>query len=174
MYIRIMSAFRLAKVKKIAPTPRLSTGKLVLDQDTLQAVLANRYEVMARYGKALKRAYRQELAHLKEVGAREKYQLMRGARNWFHKEEAGLNEPQKQAVAANLRGQPEADARTSNCATDSRRCGSARMLRANNCSCSCRTGVIARNKAVSRRCRILRCAFVAMPDRTSPQVRDIR
>ena len=98
MYIRIMSAFRLAKVKKIAPTPRLTTGKLVLDQDTLQAVLANRYEVMARYGKALKRAYRQELAHLKEVGAREKYQLMRGARGWFHKEEAGLDEPQKRQL----------------------------------------------------------------------------
>ncbi|MEX3787154.1 fatty acid desaturase [Paraburkholderia sp. BR14374] len=95
MYIRIMQAFRLAKVKKIAPTPRLTTGKLVLDQDTLQAVLANRYEVMERYAKAIKRAYRQELAHLKEVGAREKYQVMRGARSWFHKEEAGLNEPQK-------------------------------------------------------------------------------
>ena len=98
MYIRIMSAFRLAKVKKVAPTPRLTTGKLVLDQDTLQAVLANRYEVMARYGKALKRAYRQELAHLKEVGAREKYQVMRGARSWFHKEEAGLDEPQKRQL----------------------------------------------------------------------------
>jgi stearoyl-CoA desaturase (Delta-9 desaturase) len=98
MYIRILSAFRLAKVKKIAPTPRLSTGKLVLDQDTLQAVLANRYEVMASYGKALKRAYRQELAHLKEVGAREKYQLMRSARGWFHKEESGLDEPQKRQL----------------------------------------------------------------------------
>ncbi|CAH2782424.1 MAG: Fatty acid desaturase (EC; Delta-9 fatty acid desaturase (EC [uncultured Paraburkholderia sp.] len=98
MYIRIMSAFRLAKVKKVAPTPRLTTGKLVLDQDTLQAVLANRYEVMARYGKALKRAYRQELAHLKEVGAREKYQVMRGARSWFNKEEAGLDEPQKRLL----------------------------------------------------------------------------
>ncbi|HEY2023224.1 DesA family fatty acid desaturase [Paraburkholderia sp.] len=98
MYIRIMQAFRLAKVKKVAPTPRLTTGKLVLDQDTLQAVLANRYEVMARYAKAIKRAYRQELAHLKEVGAREKYQLMRGARSWFHKEEAGLNEPQKRQL----------------------------------------------------------------------------
>ena len=108
MYIRIMSAFKLAKVKKIAPTPRLSTGKPVLDHDTLQAVLSNRYEVMARYGKALKRAYRQELAKLKEVGAREKYQLMRGARKWFHKEEAGLDEPQTQAVAGTLLRQPEA------------------------------------------------------------------
>ncbi|AGK47325.1 MULTISPECIES: acyl-CoA desaturase [Burkholderia] len=98
MYIRIMSAFGLAKVKKIAPTPRLAARKTVLDQETLQAVLSNRYEVMARYAKTLKRAYKQELAHLKELGAREKYQLMRGARKWFHKDEAGLDEPQKRML----------------------------------------------------------------------------
>ncbi|KAF1027559.1 MAG: hypothetical protein GAK40_01051 [Burkholderia plantarii] len=98
MYIRILSALKLAKVKKVAPTPRLVARKAVLDQETLQAVLSNRYEVMATYGKALKRAYRQELAHLKELGSREKYQLMHGARKWFHKDEEGLNEPQKRML----------------------------------------------------------------------------
>ncbi|PEH85926.1 DesA family fatty acid desaturase [Burkholderia gladioli] len=98
MYIRILSAFKLAKVKKIAPTPRLVARKAVVDQETLQAVLSNRYEVMANYGKALKRAYRQELAHLKELGSSEKYQLLRGARSWFHKDEEGLNEPQKRLL----------------------------------------------------------------------------
>ncbi|PFH28433.1 MULTISPECIES: DesA family fatty acid desaturase [Burkholderia] len=98
MYIRIMSAFGLAKVKKVAPTPRLNKPKTVLDQETLQAVLSNRYEVMARYGKAVKRAYRQELAHLKELGSSEKYQLMRGARKWFHKDADGLDEPQKKLL----------------------------------------------------------------------------
>jgi stearoyl-CoA desaturase (Delta-9 desaturase) len=98
MYIRLMSMCGLAKVKKVAPTPRLTQGKLVLDQETLQAVLSNRYEVMARYAKAVKQAYRQELAHLKEVGSREKYQLMRGARKWFDKEEASLDEPQKRQL----------------------------------------------------------------------------
>jgi stearoyl-CoA desaturase (Delta-9 desaturase) len=98
MYIRMMSAVGLAKVKKVAPTPKLAASKAVVDQDTLQAVLANRYEVMARYGKALKHAYAQELAKLKEAGAREKYQLMRGARKWFHKEEDGLNEPQLKQI----------------------------------------------------------------------------
>jgi stearoyl-CoA desaturase (delta-9 desaturase) len=98
MYIRLMSAVGLAKVKKVAPTPRLTTGKPVPDHETLQAVLSNRYEVMARYAKAVKQAYRQELAHLKEVGAREKYQLMRGARKWFDKEEASLDEPQKRQL----------------------------------------------------------------------------
>jgi stearoyl-CoA desaturase (Delta-9 desaturase) len=98
MYIRLMSVCGLAKVKKVAPTPRLITGKLVADEETLEAVLSNRYEVMARYAKAVKQAYRQELAHLKEVGAREKYQLMRGARKWFDKEEASLDEPQKRQL----------------------------------------------------------------------------
>ncbi|WP_420958088.1 DesA family fatty acid desaturase [Burkholderia gladioli] len=98
MYIRILSAFKLAKVKKIAPTPRLVARKAVVNQETLQAVLSNRYEVMANYGKALKRAYRQELAHLKELGSSEKYQLLRGARSWFHKDEEGLNEPQKRLL----------------------------------------------------------------------------
>ncbi|TAM04766.1 MAG: acyl-CoA desaturase [Paraburkholderia sp.] len=98
MYIRLMSMCGLAKVKKVAPTPRLTKGKLVPDQETLQAVLSNRYEVMARYAKAVKQAYRQELAHLKEVGAREKYQLMHGARKWFYKEESSLDEPQKRQL----------------------------------------------------------------------------
>jgi len=98
MYIRIMSAFGLAKVKKVAPTPRLNKPKTVLDQETLQAVLSNRYEVMARYGKAVKRAYRQELARLKELGSSDKYQLMRGARKWFHKDEDGLDEQKKKLL----------------------------------------------------------------------------
>jgi stearoyl-CoA desaturase (delta-9 desaturase) len=98
MYIRLMSAVKLAKVKKIAPTPKLSINKAIPDLDTLQAVLSNRYEVMARYGKTVKRAYRTELAHLKEVGARESYLLAKGARKWFHKDEARLQEPQKQQL----------------------------------------------------------------------------
>ncbi|POR48147.1 stearoyl-CoA desaturase (delta-9 desaturase) [Paraburkholderia eburnea] len=98
MYIRLMSVVGLAKVKKVAPTPRLAKGKLVADHETLQAVLSNRYEVMARYAKAVKQAYRQELAHLKEVGEREKYKFMRGASKWVAKEEASLNEPQKRQL----------------------------------------------------------------------------
>ncbi|WP_183720348.1 MULTISPECIES: acyl-CoA desaturase [Paraburkholderia] len=99
MYIRLMQAVGLAKVKKVAPTPRLAKeGKLVADHETLQAVLSNRYEVMARYAKAVKQAYRQELAHLKEVGEREKYKFMRGASKWVAKEEASLNEPQKRQL----------------------------------------------------------------------------
>lgn len=97
MYIRLMSAVCLAKVKKVAPAPRLAARKAVLDQETLQAVLANRYEVMARFGKEVKRAYRVELARVKALGG-EKYQLLHSARKWFHKDVAGLEERQKRLL----------------------------------------------------------------------------
>ncbi|CAG7600430.1 fatty acid desaturase [Candidatus Vallotia tarda] len=98
MYIKIMSAFGLAKVKRIAPTLTLATRKAVPDLDTLHAVLANRYEVMARYAKTVNRAYRQELAELKELNAHEKYALIKSAHRWIHKDEAGLDEPQKRQL----------------------------------------------------------------------------
>ncbi len=95
MYIRALEICKLAKVKKVAPSPKLSGTKTIIDLETLQAVLANRYEVMAHYGKTVKRAYRKELAHIKDVGAREAYVLAKSARKWFHKEETRLQEPQK-------------------------------------------------------------------------------
>jgi stearoyl-CoA desaturase (delta-9 desaturase) len=99
MYIRLMSMLGLATVKKVAPTPKLrSAPEASLDLDTLQAVLANRYEVMGRYAKTLKRAYREELAHLKEMGAKEKYLVAKRARKWFHKDEAKWQEGDRQQV----------------------------------------------------------------------------
>ncbi|WP_445082795.1 DesA family fatty acid desaturase [Candidatus Vallotiella sp. (ex Adelges kitamiensis)] len=98
MYIQIMSVFRLAKVKRTAPTLTLLTRKSVPDLDTLQAVLANRYEVMARYAKTVKRAYRQEIAQLKELNIYEKYTLIKAAHKWIHKDESGLDKPQKQKL----------------------------------------------------------------------------
>src|SRR5260370_9592602 len=53
LYIRVLSLCRLAKVKKLAPTPKLRADHWVAcDFDTLQAVLSNRYEVMERYATA--------------------------------------------------------------------------------------------------------------------------
>jgi stearoyl-CoA desaturase (delta-9 desaturase) len=64
MYIRILEALGLATVKKVAPTPRFEPAKTMCDYDTLQAVIANRYDVMARYGKALKRTLSDEVERL--------------------------------------------------------------------------------------------------------------
>ena len=63
MYICILEKLGLATVKKVAPTPRFSSAKAVsdLDADTLHAVITNRYDVLARYAKSLKKTYAQEM-----------------------------------------------------------------------------------------------------------------
>ena len=67
MYIRILETCGLARVKKIAPTPKFVAAKAAVDMETLQAVIANRYDVMARYAKSFKLVWREELAKLKEA-----------------------------------------------------------------------------------------------------------
>jgi stearoyl-CoA desaturase (delta-9 desaturase) len=64
LYISAMEALGLATVKKVAPTPRFAAPKPVCDQQLLEAVITNRYDVLSRYGKSLKRMYRQELERL--------------------------------------------------------------------------------------------------------------
>jgi stearoyl-CoA desaturase (Delta-9 desaturase) len=55
----------MAKVKKLAPKPVFEQGKTVADLDTLQSVIANRYDVMAKYAKSLKHTWRDEMGQLK-------------------------------------------------------------------------------------------------------------
>jgi stearoyl-CoA desaturase (delta-9 desaturase) len=83
MYICVLSALGLATVRKVAPRPHLVKGKAEIDDDTLQAVLRNRFEVMASYARTAERAFRQELVHVKYTSRREKALLMRGVRHWF-------------------------------------------------------------------------------------------
>jgi len=64
IYIRILESLGLATVKKVAPTPRFAAPKPVCDEKTLEAVIANRYDVLARYARSLKATYHQELARL--------------------------------------------------------------------------------------------------------------
>jgi len=64
LYIQILSALGLAKVKKVAPIPRFAAPKATADAQTLQAVITNRYDVLSRYGASLKRIYAHELERL--------------------------------------------------------------------------------------------------------------
>jgi stearoyl-CoA desaturase (delta-9 desaturase) len=49
LYIRTLSALRLARVKKVAPEPVVIPGKGHVDMDTLRAVIVGRMHVFARY-----------------------------------------------------------------------------------------------------------------------------
>ena len=65
MYIRLLEMAGLATVKKVAPKPRFAEPKPKADFETLQAVIANRYDVLSRYAKSLRRTYAEEVRRLR-------------------------------------------------------------------------------------------------------------
>ena len=87
-YIRAMEMIGWAKVRKTAPKLRHGAIKPA-DKDTLEAVIANRYEVMAKYGRGLKAACETEMARLKAEGAQHsaKWAQFKLAHRWLHRDE---------------------------------------------------------------------------------------
>jgi stearoyl-CoA desaturase (Delta-9 desaturase) len=69
LYISVMRALGLAKVKRLAPKLVLAGAKPACDEDTLSAVIAHRYEVMQRFAKSLKALNRLD-AHRLEIAFR--------------------------------------------------------------------------------------------------------
>src|ERR1700694_684806 len=65
MYICILQALGLASVKKVAPKPRFASPKAAADLETLHAVISNRYDVLSRYAKSVRRTYVDEVERLK-------------------------------------------------------------------------------------------------------------
>lgn len=95
LYIRILETMGLAKVKKVAPEPKFAKDKLVIDLDTLQSVIANRYDVMAKYAKSVKHACRDEFEHLRHKNELQK-PFLRTSRKLLQREPAKLAERQQQ------------------------------------------------------------------------------
>ena len=87
-YIRLLEMAGLAKVRKTPPTLKLGSIKPVADSKTLEALIANRYEVMAKYARGLRGACRAEVKRLKAEGAHGTAKLanMRLARRWLHRD----------------------------------------------------------------------------------------
>lgn len=100
-YIRAMEMVGLAKVRKTAPQLKLGDVRPVADDKTLEALIANRYEVMANYARSLRRASRAEMAHLKAEGAGSATRLaaMRVARQWLHRDDDKIPQAAKEQVA---------------------------------------------------------------------------
>ncbi len=53
LYIRILMALGLAKVKRVVPTPTIVAGKKQIDAEGLRALLSNRIQVMTTYSKSV-------------------------------------------------------------------------------------------------------------------------
>ena len=68
VYIRALQALGLAKVLRVAPKPQVAEPKRSIDLETLQAVISNRYDLLAKYARSLKVAHRDELQKLRLSG----------------------------------------------------------------------------------------------------------
>lgn len=89
LYIRVLETMGLAKVRKTPPMLKLGAVKPVADDKTLEAIIANRYEVMAKYAGNLRSAVVLEVERLKAEGAAGSAKLadMRLAKRWLHRDE---------------------------------------------------------------------------------------
>lgn len=83
MYIRILSALGLARVKKTPPKLAYGDIQPVADEKTLEALIANRYEVMAAYARQLRSTCRQDIRSLNQRPAEA---VLRAARRWMHRD----------------------------------------------------------------------------------------
>jgi len=93
-YIRTLEMIGLAKVKKVAPKPKLAKDKVVADLETLQSVITNRYDVMAKYAKSVKHAFREEFEHLKHKAELEA-RFLKSSRKLLQREPGKLELSQK-------------------------------------------------------------------------------
>jgi len=85
MYISLMRKIGWATVKKVPPKLQLGVIRPVADEKTLEAVIANRYEVMAGYARELRRVCKDEIVMLKAKQA--DLSLLKAAKRWLHRDD---------------------------------------------------------------------------------------
>ena len=86
LYIRLMSAFRLARVKKVAPKAVLDPAKQHIDLETVKAVIASRFQVMARFAhEVVHRVHQEELQKVDRTD-KESWALLKRARRLLTRE----------------------------------------------------------------------------------------
>ena len=106
-YIRGLEMLGLAKVRKTPPKLELGAVRAA-DGKTLDALIANRYEVMAQYAAALKHTVGAELEKLKAQGAKNsaRWSEMRLAKRWLHRDDDRIPQGVKPQVAQALAQSP--------------------------------------------------------------------
>lgn len=85
MYISLMQKVGLARVKKTPPKAAYGDIRAVADEKTLEALIANRYEIMASYAKGVRRAARDEFEAMKARSA--DATVIKTAKRWMHRDE---------------------------------------------------------------------------------------
>ncbi len=81
-YIRAMEMVGWAKVRKLPPHLQLGETRAEADDRTLEALIHNRYEVMARYAKAIQATVKDEFALRAEVSG----DVLAQVKRWLHRD----------------------------------------------------------------------------------------
>lgn len=98
LYISILAFFGLAKVKKVAPEPKFDLSKRVADSATLQSIVANRYDVMAKYARSLRRTWSEEVVQIREKSKLESG-FLKSSKQLLQREPASLESSQQQQLS---------------------------------------------------------------------------
>jgi stearoyl-CoA desaturase (delta-9 desaturase) len=96
MYISVLQRMGLARVKKTPPRLAMGTLRPVADEHTLEALIQNRYELMAAYARGMRQAFNAEIVALKERSA--DASVLKAAQRWLHRD----SEKVPAAAAAHL------------------------------------------------------------------------
>ncbi len=107
-YIRAFEMLGWAKVRKTAPQLKLGPIKPQADAKTLEALIANRYEVMATYAKELRSACAWELRHLKDQGMRSdgRFADLKLAKRWLHRDDEKIPQDVRPQLASAVSDSP--------------------------------------------------------------------
>jgi stearoyl-CoA desaturase (delta-9 desaturase) len=100
-YIQLLEAVGLAWVKHVPPTLQLTAPKAVVDPQTLQAVIANRYAVLADFGRALWEIYAEEIRMLQRSAPGDAYALA-SLEPLLDRDERILGEAERRRLAETL------------------------------------------------------------------------
>ncbi len=98
IYIRVLEALGLAKVKHVAPTPHFAAPKTAVDPDTLQAIIRCRYDVLAQYAQSLKRTYAEELRKLRRRSPQEA-RALKSVEPWLDRDDKMLHDAERARLA---------------------------------------------------------------------------
>jgi stearoyl-CoA desaturase (delta-9 desaturase) len=96
LYIRTLEILGLAKVRKVAPKVRYTSGKALCDFDTLQAIITHRYDVLTKFTRSVKNDYAAELAKLKShIPDLNDSKTLKTLRHWLHLDAKDLKEQER-------------------------------------------------------------------------------
>ena len=109
MYIRMLEALHLATVRRVAPKVRTDPARLRCDANTLESILLHRFEVLARFARALRGVAIEELRSI-EVNAtqreKDRDSMRNAVKHWLRGDHGVLAEPERLALEKALHSSP--------------------------------------------------------------------